>query len=256
MLCMGPDMGKRDTVETFRKRLGELISRSGLSRAAFARKSGLDRSTLTQLLAVDAVRLPRAETIVALARPHNVSLDWLLGLTHEGSLTTEFLDRSAIEPDADEQLRRWHEEARGFKIRYVPTGLPDQVKGIDYIAGQEIEVCSSLQRLELYARGEGAAQSIPLRQRRRELEQASAFIAENYPAYRWFLYDERECFSVPYTVFGQKRVSVYAGGIYLVFTSSDHIRALTRHFDDLVRRAVLQPNEMANHLAKLARACT
>ena len=171
-------MGKRATVETFQKRLGEMIARAGISRAAFARKSGLDRSTLTQLLAEDAVRLPRAETIVALARPHNVSLDWLLGLTDEGSLTAEFVSPAAIEPDAaspwDERLKSWHAEAQGFKVRYVPATLPDQIKTSAIIAwetramttamaqswtenaesriahaetGSEIEVCSSRQRL-------------------------------------------------------------------------------------------------------------
>lgn len=249
-------MGKRATVEVFRKRLSELISGSKLSRAAFARKSGLDRSTLTQLLAEDAVRLPRAETILALAKPHNVSLDWLLGLTDGGSLTADVMEQTAIEPDADAQLRRWHEEAAGFKVRYVPTGLPDQVKNASLGEGQEIEVCSSIQQLELYAAGLGVWQAHTPRQRKRQLEQAAQFLRAHYPAYRWFLYDGAERHSVPYTVFGQKRVALYAGGFYLVFTGKDHIRAMTGHFEELIRHAVKQPHEMADHLEKLARTCT
>ncbi|MDP4824153.1 MAG: helix-turn-helix transcriptional regulator [Aestuariivirgaceae bacterium] len=279
-------MSKRITVEAFRKRLNEMIARAGLSRAAFARKSGLDRSTLTQLLAENAVRLPRTETIVALARPHNVSLDWLLGLTDEGSLTAEFVSQAAIEPDAasptDERLKRWHGEAQGFKVRYVPATLPDQIKTAAIIAwetramtaamaqswtdnaesriahaetGNEIEVCSPLQRLELFAKGEGIWQGLPVKLRRRQLEHASNFVRERYPAYRWFLFDERERFSVPYTVFGQKRVAVYAGSMYLVFTSSDHIRALTSHFEDLIRQATIQPHQTAAHLKNLAGNC-
>ena len=38
-----------------------------LSRSALAGHAGIDRSTLTQLLASDTVRLPRADTVVALA---------------------------------------------------------------------------------------------------------------------------------------------------------------------------------------------
>jgi hypothetical protein len=248
-------MGKRDTVATFRKRLGEVIARTGLTRAGFARKSNLDRSTLTQLLAEDAVRLPRAETILALARPHHVSLDWLLGLTDEGSLTADVMEQTAIEPDADAQLRRWYEEAAGFKVRYVPTGFPDQLKSGTLGEGQEIEVCSPIQLLELFAAGVGIWQGQTLRQRKRQLEQAASFVRQHYPAYRWFLFDGAERYSVPYTVFGPKRVAVYAGGFYLVFTGKDHIRAMTAHFEDLIRGAVMQPNEVASFLDKLAGEC-
>lgn len=249
-------MGKRDTVATFRKRLGELIARSGLSRAGFARQSGLDRSTLTQLLNEDAVRLPRAETIVALAAPHNVSLDWLLGLTDEGSHSAQVMEQTAIEPDADAQLRRWHEEASGFKVRYVPTGLPDQVKSGVLAPGQEIEVCAPRQRLELYAAGKGVWVGQTARQRQEQLLAAARFTARHYPAYRWFLYDGAERYAIPYSVFGQKRVAVYAGGFYLVFTGREHIAAMTAHFEDLIRHAVVQPHEMAGYLEQLAGAVT
>ncbi|MGF1608550.1 MAG: helix-turn-helix domain-containing protein, partial [Kiloniellales bacterium] len=60
-------MDRRETVEVFRERLGEVIARSGLTRSAFASQIGLDRSTLSQLLASENVRLPRADTIAAIA---------------------------------------------------------------------------------------------------------------------------------------------------------------------------------------------
>src|SRR3546814_18789581 len=76
-------MDRRRTVETFRERLSEVIARSGLSRSGFAAKAGLDRSTLSQLLSPSNDRLPRAETIAAIAKPEQVSTDWLLGLVQE-----------------------------------------------------------------------------------------------------------------------------------------------------------------------------
>ena len=60
---------------------------------------------------------------------------------------------------------------------------------------------------------------------------------ELYPNYRLFLFDGRRVFSAPYTVFGRIRVAIYVGDMYLVVSSVEHIRAFTRHFDDLIRHA-------------------
>ena len=65
--------------------------RSGLRRSAFARRIGIDRSTLTQLLASENDRLPRAETIAAMAADQQVSVDWLLGLSQEGPLSADLM---------------------------------------------------------------------------------------------------------------------------------------------------------------------
>ena len=40
---------RNETVEIFRERLDEVIRQSGLRRSAFARRIGIDRSTLTQV---------------------------------------------------------------------------------------------------------------------------------------------------------------------------------------------------------------
>ena len=126
-------MHRRETVEIFRNRLVEVIEESGMSRSEFARRIGTDRSTLSQLLAAEGNRLPRAETIAAIATVAQVSVDWLLGLSAQGQLGTDVLNEAvAIEPGAaspaDERLQRWHAEAAGYKIRYVPTTLPDLLK--------------------------------------------------------------------------------------------------------------------------------
>ncbi len=200
-------MQKRDTVDTFRRRLNELIARTGYSRAQFASRAGLDRSTLTQLLAEANVRLPRAETIARIAARHSSSVDWLLGLSQRDEVAADIVPQLVIETDAgspaDERLTRWHEEASGFKVRYVPASLPDQLKTdalISYEAGKlgdaladawtgvarariaharrpdsEIEVCTSLQSFELFAKGEGTWSAFPARERKLALEHAVAF---------------------------------------------------------------------------------
>jgi hypothetical protein len=39
--------------------------------------------------------------------------------------------------------------------------------------------------------------------------------------------------------------------MYLVLTSTEHIRILSAQFDDLIRGAVVQPNEIPKHLREL-----
>ncbi len=278
-------MQKRQTVEIFQTRLSELIGRNGYTQARFAAKAGLDRSTLSQLLSDKNMRLPRAETISRIAARHSVSIDWLLGLSQQDQITADIVSQPVVQPNADdpynEELKRWHEDARGAKVRYVPSSLPDQVKTeaiirfenvkltmaaagamsestharIDHArrAGSEVEVCSSRQSLEMFARGEGIWRSLAARERRRQLEHMAAVVEELYPAYRWFLFDARERFASPYTVFGNKRAALYLGSMYFVFTSTEHIRELTAHFESLIRHAVVQPNETAEFIRRQLR---
>jgi transcriptional regulator with XRE-family HTH domain len=278
-------MQKRDTVDVFRRRLTELIDASGETRSRFAARAGLDRSTLSQLLSPDTVRLPRAETIARIAQRHQASVDWLLGLSEAPQVTADIVSQPLVAQGADdpasELLRRWHEEARGAKVRYVPATLPDQVKTgavihyenarlskaeaeamaatarerIDHLrlSASEIEVCSPRQSLEMFARGEGAWRHLPARDRRRQLEHMAGEVDRLYPSYRWFLFDVREAYAAPYTVFGQRRAALYIGAMFFVFSSSEHIRELTGHFDALIRLARVQPNETSAFIDRLAR---
>jgi transcriptional regulator with XRE-family HTH domain len=282
MMVTNP-LDKRDTVLVFRARLGELIARTGQSRARFAAKARLDRSTLTQLLAEANVRLPRAETIVRIAAAHGVSVDWLLGLSQQDHVAADVVSQMVIEPEAgdpaDERLRRWHEEAHGFKIRYVPATLPDHLKTdatiayesrklvdpiahawsgianawIDYARRpeSEIEVCAPMHEVVGFARGEGPWHRLPAADRREQLAHMADRLDNLYPAYRWFLFDGRERFSAPYTVFGPKRAVIYIGEIYLVFTSTELIREFSTHFDNLIRNAKVQPHETAAFVRSL-----
>ena len=279
-------MHRRETVEIFRTRLVEVIEESGMSRSEFARRIGTDRSTLSQLLASDGNRLPRAETIAAIATVAQVSVDWLLGLSAQGQLGTDVLNEAvAIEPGAaspaDERLQRWHAEAAGYKIRYVPTTLPDLLKTeaviryeyvqhdtlepegrIEYAEARlaysrrpetDIEACSSYQSLAQFARGQGQWQDLEFEARIAQLESMIRLLDELYPTFRWFLFDIRKSYSIPLTIFGPQRAAIYIGDMYLVSTSREHIRVLTGHFDNLIRAAVMQPPEVIEYLKRLLR---
>ncbi len=125
---------RRETVRQFRERLRQVIRDTGLSQSAFASAAGVERSTLSQLLSTANDRLPRIETALAIAGTGQASLDWLFGLSHEGPAGTAILPQPLeVAPWApspvDERLVGWHAEALGYKVRYVPTTLPDLLKG-------------------------------------------------------------------------------------------------------------------------------
>lgn len=272
-------MSRSDTIRIFRERLAEVIARAGLSRSAFAERLGVDRSTLAQVLSPANDRLPRAETLAAIAMDQKVSVDWLLGLSQEGQLAPDIIDQPfVLEPGghspADERLTRWHAEVAGFKVRYVPSTLPDLLKTDELIRYEyreyvgpipesrieaaharlenqrrpetEMEVCSSRQSVEGFARGEGIWRGLGVDARRRQLERMIRLTDELYPTFRWFLYDGVLRFSVPLTLFGPKRAAIYIGHMYLVINSTEHIRVLTQHFDNLIRAAIVQPHEISD----------
>ncbi len=279
-------MDRRKTVEVFRERLSEVIERSGLNRTAFAEKVDLDRSTLSQLLSPSNDRLPRAETITGIARREQVSVDWLLGLSQEGQLRADVMAGVLqIEPGAaspaDARLARWHADAVGYKIRYVPTTLPDLLKTEEVIryeyqeygvqvpqsrieqAGKrlaysrlpetDMEVCSSIQSVEEFALGHGIWKNLSVASRIDQLKAMLTLLDELYPTLRWFLFDGLQRYSVPLTIFGPKRAALYAGNMYVVFNSTEHIRALTKNFDDLIRAAMVQPPDVYDFIGRLAK---
>lgn len=277
------DMSRAETAELFRERLLELIARAQISRSAFAARVGMDRSTLSQILSPGSDRLPRVETLATIALSEGVSLDWLVGLSQEGSLATKVLPGLEITrgqaPPADERLESWHAEAIGYKIRHVPTSLPDVLKTdavIEYEYRQAViaspeqrfetrkrsliyqrrsetdtEVCNSMQVLRGFVRGEGIWSDLDEHARAEQVELWKQLVDELYPTFRWFLYDARERYSVPLTLFGPNRAVIYVGQGYFVFNSTEQIRALTTHFDDLIRAARVLPTQVADFLESL-----
>ena len=280
-------MKLQERVSLFQNRLQQVISHSGMNRSAFALSIKVDRSTLSQLLAVENVRLPRADTVASIAEVHQVSIDWLLGLTQDGAMAANILSE-AVQVDSytatmfDKNLE-WHREASGYKIRYVPTTIPDLLKTeavaeyefnrygtgkVDQSVrdnqllllqqrhpGSELETCMSVQHLEAFANGQGIWKGLALSDRREQLQQMIDLNDELYPGFRWFLYDGKQTYSSSFTIFGPMRASLFLGHLYIVVNSIDHIRKLIDRFDDLIRIATVHPHEISKYLQELLDNC-
>jgi transcriptional regulator with XRE-family HTH domain len=262
-----------------------LLARADLNQSAFAAAVGIDRSALSQLLSGASTRLPRAETLLNIAAAHKVSLDWLLGLSQDEALTGEIRRTFDIEEGSsafgEPLMAKWHAEAAGMKIRYVPAGLPDLLRTqelIDYEADMsrrsrdaqrhevqfridynrmpetEMEVCMPRHTLEIFARGMGVWSGVPADMRQRQLEHMANLLDDLYPGFRLFLYDGMARYSVPYTIFGSNRVAVYVGDMYLVLNATELIRTFARHFDALIRAAEINAHEVAGFARKLAQS--
>jgi len=263
--------------------LRALLQRSNVSQSAVAREIGVDRSALSQMLSDGSTRLPRAETLMRIASEFKVSLDWLMGVSQDEGLTGELRESFEIEEDPggfdDTLLARWHAEASGTKIRYVPAGIPDLLRTdalIDYEAhisnrsreaqagetdyrirynrrpDTDMEVCMPRHTLDIFARGLGIWSGMSTELRREQLGHMSRLLDELYPTFRMFLYDGRQRYSVPYTIFGPYRAAVYVGDMYLVLNATSAVSTLTRHFDNLIRSAEINPHEAARFASRLA----
>ena len=280
-------MKLQERVTLFQERLQRVIEHSGLNRSSFATSIRVDRSTLSQLLSTENVRLPRADTVLSIAEVYQVSIDWLLGITQEGGMGANIV-HEALEVDDSatsifEKNLEWHREARGYKIRYVPTTLPDLLKTeavaeyefnrygsgkIDQSVrdnqllllqqrhpGSELETCMPLHHLESFAMGEGIWRDLPLADRREQLQRMIELNEELYPGFRWFLYDGKQTYSISLTIFGPMRVSLFLGKLYIIVNNIDHIRKITDRFDDLIRMAVIHPHEIGDFLQSLLQKC-
>jgi len=64
-------MKLQEPVSLFQQRLQQVISRSSLNRSSFAASISVDRSTLSQLLSPENVRLPRVDTIASIAEMYD-----------------------------------------------------------------------------------------------------------------------------------------------------------------------------------------
>jgi hypothetical protein len=116
-----------------------------------------------------------------------------------------------------------------------------------------MEVCSSVQGLEEFALGHGIWKNLVVSSRIAQLKLMLTLLDELYPTLRWFLFDGLQRYSAPLTIFGPKRAAIYVGNMYVVFNSTEHIRALTRHFDDLIRASMVQPRDVYDFIGRLAK---
>lgn len=275
-------MNKREASALFRARLAQVLAQSGKTQSAFAAAISVDRSALSQLLTGPDPRLPRAETLLAIAAQFQVSVDWLLGLSEDAGTVTQTLDAVETEAALDDQSRtameRWHAEATGQKIRYVPALLPDLMRTPEIIAFQaqsseqesrrlqaqtrarlqisrapeaDIEMCMPLQSFEIFAQGAGHWAGLGAAARQRQIDHIAQMVDELYPAFRMYLFDGRKRFAPPMTLFGYTRAAVYAGEVYLLIRAKPLIRDLAQGFDGHIRAAEVHAHEAAEWMRGL-----
>ncbi|MDR6632881.1 transcriptional regulator with XRE-family HTH domain [Phyllobacterium sp. 1468] len=275
-------MDKRDLSRLFQERIKTLLVRSGENQSAFAASVGIDRSALSQLLSGVSTRLPRVETLLNIAERHAVSLDWLLGLSQDEGITGELRPSMEIEEGSDNFERtllvKWHAEATGSKIRYVPARIPDLLRTQAVVAyetsmvhrdpatqlsetafrldynrqpGTDMEVCMPFQTLSDFASGCSIWSDVPRKVRLEQLNHMAELIDELYPSFRLYLFDGRERFSIPYTVFGPYRAAIFVGEMYLVLYTTEAVLTMQRHFDGLIRVAKVNAHEVAGYISSL-----
>ena len=117
---MRENIDKRLRATQFRDRLNRALRDSGLSQSALARATGVDRSTISQLLTDEGARLPNAHVVGACATALGVSADWLLSLSDRPESAAELLASSIAMTEApralvDERIYEWHREAAGYR---------------------------------------------------------------------------------------------------------------------------------------------
>ena len=247
--------------------------------AGFLRDTGIDRSALSQFRDPSVDRLPRAETLRRIAEARGVTVDWLLSLSNAPEGRQEVTPSVQIElaeaPGGGSPIDQWRREAAGMKLRYVPSSLPDMlgltddapppeprtgqpenVLGGFRLGEMDVEIAMPLQTLQDLSQGAGLWRGTDVEHRRRQLSHMAATCAEIYPTLRLHLFDGRQTFAAPFTVFGRFRAALYLGEAYLVVTSAEQVGALTRLFDSLVRKAITGPERVQDTLYLLADAAT
>ena len=278
---MLPNMDKRDRAALFRDRLSSVMTAKGVSRSELARRTGVDRSTVGQLLNAAAPRLPNAQLAADIAQTMTTSTDWLLGLTDRperpGDIVASALSLSpAKRSSADSQLMDWHREARGYKIRHVPATLPDMLKTPEFIdweyvthrpsgssealqalrdqqdwlhsGDSDLEIALPLHELDACAAGTGYYAGLPRSLRAAQLQRIADSAHALYPRLRLFLFDAHTVFSAPVTVFGPGLAVIYVGKFYLTFREVERIRIVSDHFDWLIREAVVDGRDIPDHI--------
>ena len=281
---MSGNTDKRARAALCRDRLAQGMAEKALTQAALGRAVGVDRSTLSQLLAADSTRLPNAQVVAECASALGVSADWLLGLTARPERAVDLIAAAMSMTEApralvDERIFAWHQEAAGYKIRHVPAMLPDMLKTeallqweyqpslgktteqaigasqdrLEWMrqARSDYEIALPLYELENFACGNGYYAGLPAALRRTQIDHLLALHAQLYPSLRLYLFDARQLFSAPVTVFGPLLAVIYLGQSYLVFRDSERVQAMTRHFDTLVREATVSPRQLTDHLGAL-----
>lgn len=274
-------MDKRDRALLFRQRLSDAMQVSGQTRSGLARRVGVDRSTVSQLLSGQSPRLPNAQVVAECASALGVSGDWLLGLSDLPERASEALAASLQVSHADRapfdaQIFDWHREATGYKIRHVPATLPDILKTeallrweyaphlgrtIDQAVGasrdrlewmqnslSDYEIAMPIFTVDSFLTSTGYYKDLPPDVREGQIAHMLDLHDQLYPSLRIFLFDARRLWSSSLTVFGPLVGVIYLGQQYLAFRDRARVRDLTQNFDNLVREAYISARDWPQFL--------
>lgn len=281
---MRNNVDKRDRAGLFRERLAQAMADKGESQSGLARKVGVDRSTISQLLGGEGARLPNAQVVAECARALAISADWLLGLSDRPEPLANLLATSLTLTEApraliDEAIFAWHQEAAGFKVRHVPATLPDMLKTREMLrweyepqlgrsaeqaigasedrlgwmrsAQSDYEIALPRHELFAFARAEGYYSGLPAAIRLQQIDRLAQLYDQLYPRLRIYVFDARRVFSAPVTVFGPLLAVIYLGRHYVAFRDSQRVAAISQHFDWLVREADTGAREFPGCLKEL-----
>lgn len=281
---MKTNIDKRARATQFRERLALAMGAAEINQSGLARAIQVDRSTISQLLLPNSTRLPNAHVVAECAATLGVSADWLLGLAARPERVIDIMAAAVTMPEAprapiDDMIFDWHKEAEGYKIRHVPSGLPDLLKTpdmlrweyeahlgrtteqaigaatdrLDWMRGSksDYEIALPLHDLKAFAHGTGYYEGVPRQTRRDQLSRLAHLNTQLYPTLRLFLYDAHRLYSAPITVFGPLLAVMYLGRNYLAFRDNDRISVVSRHFDMLVREAQYSGLDVSTYIMEL-----
>jgi transcriptional regulator with XRE-family HTH domain len=274
-------INKRDRSRIIRERIRTAMRLAQVTQAGLAEKTGVDRSTISQVLMEDSTRVPNAHFIASTGEVLGVSADWLLGLTDRPEKPSDLLAAHVRVTEAhrsafDEQIMQWHHEAEGYKIRHVPATLPDMLKTdamqhwefahyfsktpdqavratedlVEWLqsSGSDYEISMPLHEIESCAKGEGYYHGLDWQTRLQQINHIRDIHERLFPRLRITLFDARQVYSSPLTVYGPLVGVLYVGRFYLAFRESDRIRRLAEHFDYLVRESVVDSRNLSDFL--------
>jgi len=274
---------KRDRATLFRTRLAQAMADGAVTQSALARATGVDRSTLSALLA-PGTRLPNAQLAADCAQALGVSTDWLLGLTTRPAPVERLLTEAVSMTEApralfDATIFGWHRDAAGYKVRHVPASLPDMLKTravveweyrdplapgaevaiaafedqLQWMRGarSDYEIAVPQHELASFAAGTGYYAGVPVAVRLAQIDHLIALVDTLYPALRLYVFDAHRVFSAPVTVFGPHLAVIYLGQQFVVFRDPDRVMQISQHFDWLVRASDTGAREAAGHLRAL-----
>ena len=108
--------------------------------------------------------------------------------------------------------------------------------------------------MQSFVDGSGYYADLPIEIRKQQIDHLLDLTKALYPRMRLYLYDARQIYSAPITVFGPFLAVIYIGSNYLAFRDTQRVRAFSNHFDNLVRQARITARSFPDHLSELRKS--